>query len=706
MKIESSLPEATIRLAMNGDRQRLQQNVYILFVGLSEQEVSPILAILKQVRLIPRSKNIHNPRQFARALSERSWDLIISQHTAKDISAKHVQQMVQRLDKDIPIIQLVTNNTRQANILGIRDGMAAVASLAETELLLLQIHQQLQHLDRRKQVRQLEALLAEAEKNNQKLAENSRSAIIYLNLVMAPIFSNDACHELLAIDGAHILQRHGLLSFISPDHHNEFNNLLSGLQHRAGEGDSIELTGRRSDGTLFKTLLEVKHSRFENQDCIQLAFKPDGYGEAETLENIDTATRLRDKHFLLDKLEMTAQRALLGGADANLLYIRLDNYHDLQDTLQQGSDIMMAELATLFRDKVSQTHTCARLEKDVFAILYQDANLDKTMRIAELIRKAIIKAGKNIAGTGLNIQCSIGITGINDNTPHYLELIDRAEEAANAALDADKNGISFYQAPAKAAEDQTDEAVDLIRDAMVEDSFSLHFQPIVSLRANKGIGNYEVLLRLQDEDNADAISPSDFIASLDSPTTSVRLDKWVIEHSLRKIHEGLSNDLSVRLFINLTLSSLQSQPMLTWLRQTLNEEKIPAKLICLQISEADIRENQAAAAKFIHGIRKLGCKICIKHFGISDDSDRLCTDTKPDLVKLDQKYLNDINQEGKTNPAFTDLIKQLNKDKIACIAPMVEDTRMLSRLWQAGVPFIQGYYLQPPKPEMEYDFFD
>ncbi|WP_261842138.1 EAL domain-containing protein [Aliamphritea ceti] len=706
MKIESSLPEATIRLAMNGDRQRSRQNVYILFVGLNEQEISPLLAILKQVRLVPRSKNIHNPRQFARALSERSWDLIISQQTAKDISAKHVQQMVQRLDKDIPIIQLVANNTRQANILGIRDGMAAVASLGETELLLLQIHQQLQHLDSRKQVRQLEALLAEAEKNNQRLADNSRSAIIYLNLVMAPIFSNESCHELLAIDDANILQRHGLLSFIAPDHHNEFNNLLSGLQHRAGEGDAIELIARRSDGTQFKTLVEVKHSRFRNQDCIQLVFKPDEYGETESLENIDTATRLRDKHYLLDKLEMTAQRALLGGADANLLYIRLDNFQDLQDALQQGSDIMMAELATLFRDKVSQTHTCSRLERDVFAILYQDANLDKTMRIAELIRQAIIKEGRDVAGTGLNIQCSIGITGINDNAPHYLELIDRAEEAANAALAANKNGISFYQAPAKVAEDNSDDAVELIRDAMVEDSFSLHFQPIVCLRAHKGIGNYEVLLRLQDEDHADGISPSDFIASLDSSTTSVRLDKWVIEHSLRKIKEGLKNDLTSRLFINLTTSSLQSPQMLSWFRQTLDQENIPAKLICLQISETDLQENQAAATKFITGVRKLGCKICVKHFGKSDDSEKLCAKTKPDLVKLDQNYLTDINLEGKTNPAFTDRIKRLNSDKIACIAPMVEDTRMLSRLWQAGVPFIQGYYLQPPKPEMSYDFFD
>ncbi|WP_315980871.1 hypothetical protein [Aliamphritea spongicola] len=69
MKIESSLPEATIRLAMNGDRQRLQQNVYILFVGLSEQEVSPILAILKQVRLIPAVKIFITPASLPAPLA-------------------------------------------------------------------------------------------------------------------------------------------------------------------------------------------------------------------------------------------------------------------------------------------------------------------------------------------------------------------------------------------------------------------------------------------------------------------------------------------------------------------------------------------------------------------------------------------------------------------------------------------------------------
>lgn len=707
--VATGSPDALLKRIISEKRQRLRKNVHILFLGLTAAEADPIITLLRGARLAPRGKQVQSAEEFTAALSDKAWDLILSPQTEGKFTAKEAIQILNRLNKDIPVIQLVPHSTSQSLLQGLKARMATVISLEEQELLLIQIRRQLEHLENRRRLRQAEAHLAEAEKQCLQLATISELPIIYLNSDFQSLFSNTAFHDLFGLEQEHL---HGqeLDKFIAMKDRELLLQKLEAAKNKISDEIKIDLNGRRIDGSNFLACFRLQHARYQNQDCIQVIIEPDSNINRETFENLDPITRLYDKQYMLSKLEKAVHKALPGGADCNLLYIKFDNHSALLSELgSKGCDIVMADLAELLRKKINKAHICARLDEGVFAILFHDPSPDKAVKLAELLRRAIAKTQFTVTGTTVQTTCSIGICSINDNAPHYIELLDRAKVAAEGIRTKEQkgNGVKLYELKPEVDEGAgEDSAIQLICDALENDKFRILFQPIVGLSSANGLGNYEVFLRLQADDNKDGISPNIFLTTLDNAETSISMDKWVIETAFSQVAEKLKEQQRSRVFINLTARTFQNTEMLIWLQDQLKQHRIPADLIVFQISESDMTTHLAQAQSFVLGVRKLGCKICIKHFGISEDRDTLRRKIKPELIKLDGSFIQDLTKSPATDKRFSTMIKHLKESDVQTIAPMVEDTRLMGKLWKLGIDYVQGYYLQPPGPEMNYDFFE
>ncbi|WP_432470954.1 EAL domain-containing protein [Amphritea sp. HPY] len=707
--VATGSPDALLKRIISEKRQRLRKNVHILFLGLTAAEADPIITLLRGARLAPRGKQVQSADEFTAALSERAWDLILSPQAEGHFAAKEAIQILTRLNKDIPVIQLVPRSTSQSLLQGLKARMATVISLEEQELLLIQIRRQLEHLENRRRMRQAEAHLAEAEKQCLQLARISELPIIYLNADLNPLFSNPAFHDLFGLEQEN-LHGQGLDKFIAMKDREQLRQQLEAAKNKTADEIRIELNGRRIDGSNFLASFRLQHARYQNQDCVQVIIEPDSNIKQQTFENLDPITRLYDKQFMLSKLEKAVHKALPGGADCNLLYIKFDNHSTLLSELgSKGCDIVMADLAELLRNKINKAHICARLDDGVFAILFHDPSPDKAVKLAELLRRAIAEIQFTVTGTTVQTTCSIGVCTINDNAPHYIELLDRAKVAAEDIRTKDRNGngVKLYELKPEIDEvAEDDSAVQLIRDALANDKFRILFQPVVGLSSANGLGNYEVFLRLHDEENKEGISPNVFLTTLDNAETSISMDKWVIEKAFCQVADKLKEQQRSRVFINLTTRSFQNSEMLIWLQDQLKQHRIPADLIVFQISESDMTTHLAQAQNFVLGVRKLGCKICIKHFGISEDKDALRRKIKPELIKLDGSFIQDLSDSPAADKHFAAMIKMIKESGIQTIAPMVEDTRLMGKLWKLGIDYVQGYYLQPPGPEMNYDFFE
>ncbi|WP_428033214.1 EAL domain-containing protein [Amphritea sp.] len=702
-------PDGLLKRIISEKRQRLRKNVHILFLGLTAAEADPIITLLRGARLAPRGQQAQSAEEFNQALSERSWDLILSPQVEGQFGAKEAVQILHRLNKDIPIIQLVPKSDSQALLQGLKARMATVISLDEQELLLIQIRRQLEHLENRRRLRILEAELAESEKQSQQLADLSRLPIVYLTTDLITLYSNPAFAELFGLEESSGPQYEPLDKFTVLKDRDQLKTALQEALEEDCHGVKTELKARRVDGTNFQATFNIQHARYLNQTCLQVIISPDIKSNEESFENLDATTRLYDANFLVNALEKAAHRALVGGSDCSLLYIKFDNYSALQSELgASGCDIVLADVAELLQQKINKIHLCARLEEDVFAILFHDPSPDKAVKLADLLCHSIAQLKVDVTGSTVSTTCSIGICSINDNAPHYIELIDRARSAADAVLNDGQrgNGVQLFELEDDDHDDIDDSSIKMIIDALDHDKFRILFQPIVALASANGWGNYEVFLRLQENDGEEGLSPNVFLSTMDSSDISVRIDKWVIQHAFIRVADQLKNQQRSRLFINLTSAFYQDPDTLNWVADQLKEYRIPAEMIVFQASESDLSTSQVQAEQFRFGLKKLGCKFCIKHFGVSENRELLRNKLKPDLIKLDGSYIQDLSNSSDSDKAFAALIKDLKGSGIGSIAPLVEDTRLMGKLWKLGVDYIQGYYLQPPSEEMTYDFFE
>ena len=164
-------------VTQNSDQQPSRKNVHLLFIGLSAEEIAPLLALLRTPRISPRGRQIKTEKQFLTSLSERSWDMVICSPKDGKFNAVDAIEHIKRLNKDLPVIQLIPEADSHKQLQALKNRVTAIVPLDEKELLLHQVRKELLNLENRRQLRKTRAALAKAEKRNFQLMESSKTRI-------------------------------------------------------------------------------------------------------------------------------------------------------------------------------------------------------------------------------------------------------------------------------------------------------------------------------------------------------------------------------------------------------------------------------------------------------------------------------------------------------------------------------------------------
>lgn len=689
-------------------RQRLRKNVQLMFLGMSAEETDPIIRLLRASRLAPRGHLVSTEQEFLDALSERSWDVILFTTNQSAFSGKNAMHHLRRLDKDIPLIQLVPNSDSHYLLQGLKNNIQAVVPLEEKELLMLAIRRELEHLESRRKLRQTESSLSDAEKQYESLLESSTHAIACCDGDTI-LFANQSIATLLGFESPETLLGTSLSLCFSQSHKEELQEQLQMMQQENLRNASLQLTTVRADETEFDTNLALRPARYNNSACIQITLSAERKEEEQVLQDkLDLVSGLYNLDYFNNELDETLQRAMEGGADCNLLYISLDNYLEIRSDIGiEGCDQVVRDISTLLKKHVNKAHLLARPEEDSFAVIYHDPNPDKATTLASKLCKAISGNISESSSTTIQTTCSIGVTTISDNTPTRKVILERARGAADS-IRADNqrgNGVKLYES----VESNTDESADqvfMLEDAIQQKNMKLLFQPIVALNSQDITDHhYETFLRLIGE-KGEEISPNNFLDTLDQADISIKVDRWVIKETMLNMQREFRRKQRNRVFINLSSRTLRDRKTLLWLSELLRKAGLPANYLVFQISENDASSYLKHAKFFADTLRKLHCQICIKHFGSSINSELVLKQVNPDYVKLDGSYIQELNEAGADSKDVLKLLHTLKVQKKVTIAPLVEGTRVMGTLWKAGVDFVQGNYLQPPKDAMDYDFFD
>ena len=340
--------------------------------------------------------------------------------------------------------------------------------------------------------------------------------------------------------------------------------------------------------------------------------------------------------------------------------------------------------------------------------MLEGAGVDSILKLMEQLCADIEKHIIEVDGQSIQCTASIGLVVISSKQcPNSAKLIDSAFSACEIIRQDGGSGVMQFiikkekQSLGNAASDQ--ELDQFLEEALSDEQFSLSYQPIVSLRGTSG-EYYEVRTTMIDDDGG-TLDTSQFSDNVRFSTINTRLDRWVILAATEKLALQIEQEQDVRLFINLSASSLQDESLIPWLDVVIKDGGVPSAALIFQFSASDISDYLKPAINFLAFARKLGCKISIAEFGQATDPFKVLKHIQADYAKISESFTEQL-QPGGDAQILKAMVSSIGENNIQAVIGDVKNAVTLAKLWQLGVDYIQGSYLAEPSSTMDYEFTD
>lgn len=692
--------------------QKKTATVHLLILDPSQNDAESMISLLRNSGKATRAHRITSEEDLEDALKTSNWDLLLARDLEQDFGADDALAMVKRMDKDIPFVLLTEAPSRERTVNVIRAGGQDVVPFEHKDLLVLVVKRELAALDERRRRRVLESHLREAEQRCQLLLESSKDAIAYINDGMH-IYANQSYMEFLGYDDIDDLICIPVLDTLTPDSQDKYKSFMKVFTENGKDGVTLNCTARRSDDQEFNVTMSVSAATYDGETCTQIVLQPE-HSDAELEEKLkkissqDLLTGLFNRQYLMDALAQAVGTAGKNNETGALAYIALDSFMSMKAQVGiSGADLLLGDLATLLREQAGDDMTLARLSDDAFCLMCLPCDEKSMESTCERVRKAVEDHLFDINGKTVPLTVSIGVAAITENSPKAEELMARAH---TASADVKKleghergNGILVYNPTDYESLDESN-SVEAILKALDENRFRLLFQPIINLRG-EGEEHYEAFVRMLDKDNSE-VSPYDFLPPMGPSDTAIKIDRWVILQTIKQLASHRSRGHDTRLFLNITAETLQDKTFTPWLSVALKAARLPGDSLIFQIREGDANNYMKQAKEFTKAVHELHSKVSISQFGCALNPFSTLKHIEADYVKIDGSFTEEIQKSDQAKEEVKEIVKSLQNAGKLTIIPLVENAGVLATLWQAGVNYIQGYYLQAPVPEMNYDFGD
>lgn len=689
--------------------------IRLLILNDSLAEAERLISMLNSAGRPNRAQHVESEGALAKLLQDQTWDLAIGLDTTKNLPPSTAVKQIRRLAKDIPLILLAEEEGSRAIVDGMKLGAVDVVLLDEDQHLLQVIARELKNRENRAQQRIAERRYKEIERRNQQLLDSSRNAIAFLQDGMF-LYANQSFAELLGYEDIDDLECMPVIDTIAEEDQDRVKVYLKEYLLHNSEDETGKLTFKAASETATELNVDVNITQYDEETCIQFLVQAKASNNTELeakllqIHHQDLVTGLHNKNHLIDKLETVVNSAVTNDTTGALIYITISQF---LETVQSklgvaSSDIVLGSIAVYAKALCEKNETLCRFSEDGFMLLIPKINPDDAQKRAEAIGDKLRNHIIDVDGATLSFVFHLGVALINETTSSSDMPITHARMALDLSIqDYQKNKDVIArtyeeQSTEKSKSHSNKELAKMVQHALNQGQFKLLFQPILSLRGSDR-EHYEVLLRMVDE-SANGMSPNEFLGAAEEIGATPKIDRWVILEAIKILTQHRTAGNNTRLIINLSRESLKDTTLPPWLGVAFKAAKLPPEAIVFQIKEMDMNDHMNIAKSFTEQVTALGCECSITHFGCALNPFNALQHISANYIKVDGSFTKEL-QDGTGEPeALNDLVSQIHKlDKIT-IVPFVENASVLSKLWQSGVHYIQGYYLQGPTDAMDYDF--
>ena len=410
----------------------------------------------------------------------------------------------------------------------------------------------------------------------------------------------------------------------------------------------------------------------------------------------DYLTSISNRYSFEESLKKAVAKANRGKVSA-LLIIDIDNFKLVNDTKGHAAgDDLLISVANILKENLRQSDTLARLGGDEFGVLLEETTVNEARLVADKFRQITEENDFCLLKYGcFNLSLSIGVVMI-DGTLNSQRLLALADTSLYTAKEQGRNRVVLLD-PKEETTNKFEEInylITQVKNAIKEDKFVLHFQPVVRV-GNGKIVHHEVLIRMKGEDG-ELISPRTFIPVAERFGLMPQIDRWVVGASL----DALQQHPGLKLFVNISGISLSEESLLEYIKEKITQGGIEPSRMGFEITETAAVKDMLLARQWIERLKILGCRFALDDFGTGFSSFSYLRMLPVDYLKIDGSFISNLDKDPSQRAlveAMSTVARSLGK---RTVAEYVENGSILEILHELKIDCAQGYFLGMPTPNI------
>jgi diguanylate cyclase (GGDEF)-like protein/PAS domain S-box-containing protein len=472
-----------------------------------------------------------------------------------------------------------------------------------------------------------------------------------------------------------------------------------------GEEWHGELNLRRKDGELFWCLLTVAPVRQPLGAISHHVIVAEDISERKFAESTirhlafyDPLTELPNRRLFRDRIEVMANGAMRERHSFGLLYMDLDRFKTVNDTLGHSmGDRLLLAAARRMQSFLRKGDTLARLGGDEFALIIADLeHADNLVDVAEKLID-VMRAPVELDGHSLFVSVSIGIAIYPQDCDDSAidSLIKNADVALYRAKEAGRNTFQFYRKEMNARAMERLLLESRLRGAIEREEFVLHYQPQVELDSGRIVG-VEALLRWQSADLG-LLMPMAFIPLAEETGLIVPIGEWVMLEACRQLAQWRAAGLPVeRVAVNLSARQMHVGDVAQQINRILDDCGLPPGCLDIEITESLAMEQPERTRALLLSLKQRGITLSMDDFGTGYSSLGYLKQYPLDVLKIDRSFVRDIATDPNDAAIVSTIIAMARSLNLTVLGEGIETEAQRQFLLQQGCRHGQGYLFGRP----------
>ena len=380
-----------------------------------------------------------------------------------------------------------------------------------------------------------------------------------------------------------------------------------------------------------------------------------------------------------------------------VFHLNLSRLKDVNETLGHDVGDWLIKSTARRLSTLKDFQLLCHVGADEFVLL---AEITPDLPKDSLVEKIhqVLEENCEYQGISLQLQVRIGIAAVPEHCQTTKSVLQMADTALHHSHKVNQRVQTYHQDFDVNSVERLNLINDL-KDAIVGDQLELHYQPKLNLQTGI-VTHVESLVRWR-HPTLGMIPPDNFIHIAEQTGQINALTQWVFLTSLKQYQQWRTLGLNISVAVNISAENLKDAHFYQFICQSVEEYKVPAEKITLEVTESAVVEDPESAIALLQQFKTRGMRISIDDYGTGYSSLAQLKQLPVHELKIDKSFVQRLSEDDDDRIIVRSTIELAHSMGLSVVAEGIEDEFALNWLAKNNCELGQGYFISRPKPANE-----